>query len=118
MTPSRSSGYHTGNGTPKKRCRLTHQSPDRPFHPVFEPVRHVLGMPLELAVAPQERRAELHRLDEPLTAGDDLERPVTLFVELHRVRNRARVADQIPRLAQQLDDLRARLGDRQVRSWS
>jgi hypothetical protein len=29
--------------------------------------------------------------------------------------NRARLADQIPRLAQQLDDLRARLGDRQVR---
>ena len=25
------SGYHTGKGTPKKRCRLTHQSPLRPF---------------------------------------------------------------------------------------
>ena len=24
-------GYHTGNGTPKKRCRLTHQSPERPL---------------------------------------------------------------------------------------
>src|SRR4029079_5218515 len=28
--PSASMGYHTGNGTPKTRCRLTSQSPFRP----------------------------------------------------------------------------------------
>ena len=29
--PASSSGYHTGNGTPKKRWRLTHQSPVSPL---------------------------------------------------------------------------------------
>ena len=33
------------------------------------------------------------RLDEPLTAGDDLERPVALLVELDVVRDRLRLAD-------------------------
>ena len=72
-------------------------------------------MPLQLAAAREQRLAELHRLDEPLPAGDDLERPVALLVELHRVRDRPRLADQIARLAQQLDDARARLRRRQVR---
>ena len=31
MAPSSSTGYHTGNGTPKKRWRLMHQSPFSPF---------------------------------------------------------------------------------------
>ena len=83
-------------------------------HPVLEPVRHVLRVPLQLAAAGQERIAELHRLDEPLPAGDDLERPITLLVELHRVRDRARVADQVAALAQQLDDARARFRRRQT----
>ena len=43
--------------------------------------------------------AELDRLDEPLAARDDLERPVALLVELHRVRDRPRLADEIARLA-------------------
>ena len=61
-------------------------------------------MPLQLAAARQQRLPELHRLDEPLAAGDDLERPVALLVELDRVRDRPRLADQVARLAQQLDD--------------
>src|SRR5262249_54713261 len=39
----------------------------------------------------------------------DLERTVALLVELHRVRDRARLADQRAVLAQQLDDALARL---------
>jgi hypothetical protein len=31
MLPSLRTAYQTGKGTPKKRCRLTHQSPARPF---------------------------------------------------------------------------------------
>ena len=30
ISPVSSTGYHTGNGTPKKRCRLMFQSPFRP----------------------------------------------------------------------------------------
>ncbi len=29
--PSASTGYHTGNGTPKYRCRVMFQSPARPL---------------------------------------------------------------------------------------
>ena len=50
-------------------------------------------MPLQLAAAREQRLAELDRLDEPLAAGDDLERPIALLVELHGVRDRPRLAD-------------------------
>ncbi len=60
----------------------------KPVHPVLVPVPHVLGVPLQLAAALQQFLPELHRLDEPLAAGDDLERAVALLVELHRVRDR------------------------------
>ena len=66
-------------------------------------------MPAELAAACQQRFAELHRLDEPLPAGDDLERAIALLVELDGVRDRPRLAKQIAALAQQFDDARARL---------
>ena len=46
--------------------------------------------------------------DVPLAGRDDLERLVALLEELHRVRDRLGVADQLPALAQQLDDLRLR----------
>ena len=72
-------------------------------------------MPLQLAAAREQRLAELDRLDEPLAAGDDLERPIALLVELHGVRDRPRLADEIAGLAQLLDDLRARLRRRQPR---
>ena len=84
-------------------------------HPVLVAVPHVLGMPLQLAAARQQRVAELHRLDEPLAARDDLERPVALLVELHRMRDGPRLADQIARLAKLLDDRRPRLRRREVR---
>ena len=67
-------------------------------------------MPLQLAAALEQRLAELDRLDEPLTARDDLERPVALLVELHSVRDRPRLADQISRFPELLHDFRPRLG--------
>ena len=82
--------------------------------PVLVPRLHVRRVPLQLAAAREQRLAELDRLDEPLPAGDDLERPIALLVELHRVRDRPRLADQVAGLAQLLDDLRARLGRRQA----
>ena len=97
--PSASIGYHTGNGTPKNRCRLTHQSPFEPVDPVLVARAHVRGMPLQLAAARQQRLAEVDRLDEPLPAGDDLERPIAFLVELDGVRDRPRLADQIAGLA-------------------
>ncbi len=62
-------------------------------------------MPLQLAAAREQRLAEVDRLDEPLAAGDDLERPIALLVELDRVRDRPRLADEIARRLQLLDDL-------------
>ena len=56
---------------------------------------------------------DVHRLDEPLAAGDDLERTIALLVELDGVRDRPRLAEQVAALAQQLDDARARLDGRQ-----
>ena len=67
--------------------------------PVLVARLHVRRMPLQLAAAREQRLAELDRLDEPLAAGDDLERPIALLVELHRVRDRPRLADQIAGLA-------------------
>ena len=83
--------------------------------PVLEARLHVRRVPLQLAAAREQRLAELDRLDEPLPAGDDLERAIALLVELHGVRDRPRLADQVAGLAQLLDDLRARLRRRQPR---
>ena len=107
--------YHTGNGTPKNRCRLTHQSPASPFTQFSYRWRMYSGCHFSSRPRSSSSSPELHRLDEPLAAGDDLERAVALLEELHRVRDRARLADHVAGLAQQLDDLRARLGGREVR---
>jgi hypothetical protein len=45
------------------------------------------------------------RLDEPLPAGDDLERAVAFLVELDVVRDRLRVTLQVAALAKQFGDL-------------
>ncbi len=75
-----------------------------PAHPGVVALAHVGGMPAQLRAAGQELVAVLDRADEPLAAGDDLERPVALLVELHRVADRARLAEQVARFLQQLHD--------------
>ena len=110
MVPSSRTLYQTGNGTPKKRWRLTHQSPFRPLIQFSSARLHVGRVPLQLRGSLQQPIAELHRLDEPLPAGDDLQRPIALLVELDRVGDRPRLAGEIAALAQLLDDARAGLG--------
>ena len=65
-------------------------------------------MPHHLAAAREQLVAELDRLDEPLPAGHDLERPVALLEELHVMRDRPRLADEVAALTQQVrgDSLR------------
>ncbi|HVM14541.1 MAG TPA: hypothetical protein VM287_09440 [Egibacteraceae bacterium] len=50
----------------------------------------------------------VERTDEPLAAGQDLERLAALLEELDRVGYRSRVSEQVARLAEQLDDALAR----------
>ncbi len=87
-----------------------------PFDPRLEPRTHVLRVPGELGATREERAPELGVVgtvaDVPLARRDDLERPVATLVELHRVRDRLRLADEIARLPQHLDDLALRLLDR------
>ena len=83
--------------------------------PVLVPRAHVLRVPLQLAAALEQLLAELDGPDEPLPAGDDLERAVALLVELHRVGDRPRLALQVAARLQQLDDLRLRLLGREPR---
>ena len=52
-------------------------------------------MPVQLAAALEQALAERQRADEPLPAGDDLERAIALLVELDRVRDRPRLAEQV-----------------------
>src|SRR5690348_9868957 len=69
------------------------------IHPVLIPVAHELRVPLQLPSARQQCLTEFDGLDEPLTARDDFERPVSLFEELHRMRNGARLANEVAGLA-------------------
>ena len=109
---------------------LAHAIPDRERHaeealaadapvageavdPVLEPRLHVRRMPAELAAAGEQRLARVHRLDEPLAAGHDLERPVALLVELHGVRDRTGLAEEVAALAEELDRAHAGLGRRE-----
>ena len=78
-------------------------------HPVLVARAHVLRVPLQLAAALEQLLAELDGLDEPLPAGDDLERTVALLVELHRMGDRTRLALQVAARLQQLGDLGLRL---------
>src|SRR5439155_14119409 len=70
-------------------------------------------VPPQLASSREQRVAKLDRLDEPLPARDDLERTVPFFVELDGVRHRPRLADEIPRFAELLDDFGPRFRRRQ-----
>ncbi len=81
-----------------------------PVDPVLEPRLHVRRVPAELAAAGQQRLARVHRLDEPLPAGHDLQRTVALLVELHGVRDRTGLAEEVAALAEKLDRSRAGLG--------
>jgi len=76
----------------------------------------VRRVPGELGAAREEGVAVLDGAQEPLPAGDDLQRAVSLLVELDRVGDRPRVADQRAALAQQLDDAGAGLLERQAGS--
>ena len=78
--------------------------------PVLEARPHVRGMPRDLAAARDQGLPEIERLDEPLAAGHDLERPIALLVELDGMRDRPRIADEIARRAQLLHDRGSRLG--------
>ncbi len=91
--------------------------------PVVVAVLHVGGVPRDLAAAGDERGAQVGIAaavaDVPLARGDDLERTVAALVELHRVLDRARFADQKVRLDELLDDdllrlLRREAGDLRV----
>ena len=76
--------------------------------PVLEAHAHEVGMPRHLAAEADEPLAQLprrgRRCEVPLPRRDDLERAVALLVELHDVGERLRVADELARLLQQLDD--------------
>ena len=82
------------------------------IHPVLEARAHVGRVPFELASPRDQRLAVIQRADEPLPAGDDLNRALALLKELHRVRQRLGLALQLARLVQQLDRPAARLVDR------
>ena len=84
-------------------------------HPVLVADPHVRRVPVQL-VAPLEQGGPQVGVaaavaEVPLAAGDDLERAVALLVELHRVGDLLRVADELARLAEQLDDALLGAGD-------
>ena len=68
---------------------------------------------MQLAPALDQLVAVVERADEPLAAGDDLDRTLALLEELHRPRHRLGVADQLAGRLEQLDDPFAGLVDRQ-----
>ena len=95
------------NGVPDRE-RHTEEAlaADRPVlveavDPVLVADAHVLGDPAQLAAAGLELLAVLECADEPLPAGDDLERALALLEELHRVLDRLRLRRQRARLREQ-----------------
>ena len=72
-------------------------------------------MPPHLTAARKQIFPIVHRLDEPLTARDDLEGTVALLEELHRMRDGPGVAEQVAGFAQQLDDAGAGFGGGETR---
>jgi hypothetical protein len=88
-----------------------------PFDPVLVAVAHVVGEPGELLAAGEEGLAAVEVTpavaDVPLAAGDDLQRPAAPLVELDRVGDRADLAVEVARLAEQVDHRRLRLADGQ-----
>ena len=84
---------------------------------------HVVGVPGHLFAAGEQGIAQRTIAptvaDVPLSAGDDLERTVAFFVELHRMRDRTRLRLQVAGRPQHLDDgglrlLRGLAGERGV----
>ena len=78
------------------------------LHPVLVTDPHEVRVPVQLPPALQQLLAQASVpgavADVPLPAGDDLQRPVALLVELDRVRDRLRVSPtSVAGLAQQLD---------------
>ena len=77
-------------------------------HPVLVPVSHVDRHPAQLAArrraVPRAVRVAPAVAHVPLPAAHDLQRRVALLVELHRVRDRPRLTDQIARCTEELDD--------------
>src|SRR4051794_24549720 len=80
-----------------------------PVDPIVEARSSPLRHPAHFAPARLELLRVLPRPDEPLPARDDLERPLTLLVELDRVLDRLRVGRQRAGLGEQLRDLLLRL---------
>ena len=69
----------------------------------------MLRDPAQLPAARLELLAVVERSHEPLAARDDLERPLALLEELHRVLDRARLGRERTGLGQQVGDLLLRL---------
>src|SRR5437763_1538202 len=86
---------HTEEALPAD-APVAHQA----VHPVLVAVPHEFRMPLQLTAARDQRLAVLDGLDEPLPARDDLERPVALLEEFHRMGDWLGIANQIAGLAQ------------------
>ena len=86
-SPSASSGYQTGNGTPKKRWREIEPVAVEAADPVVVAVLHEVG---DRSRSPSPRASSSSRsvvvaaavADVPLAGGDDLERLVALLVEV------------------------------------
>ena len=95
MEPSSCTGYHTGNGTPKKRCRLMFQSPFSPSTHASKRCRMCGRVPVQLATSLEQAFPHHERLHVPLAAGHDLERSVAPLVELDRVSDRLGLADEL-----------------------
>ena len=111
-SPCSSSGYQTGNGTPKNRWRRDQPVAVEAADPVLVPDRHELGVELELGAAGEQAVAQVlvatAVADVPLAARDDLEGLVALLVEVRLALRRDGLAVQVARLAQAGDDRLAR----------
>jgi hypothetical protein len=87
----------------------------QPADPVLVPALHEARVPVELLAAGEQLVAQVGVpaavAQVPLPARDDLERPVAALVELHRVGDRLRLAEQVAGLGQQLHDPLLRLLD-------
>ena len=74
------------------------------FYPGRVAGLHVRRVPGDLVAPLEKLGARVQRLDEPLTAGDDLERPVALLVELDRMSDRLGLGQQIAGFGELLDN--------------
>ena len=91
-------------GDPEKSLPANAPVRVQPLHPGLVAGPHVLGVPLELAAPLDQFFPKLEGLHEPLPTGDYLQGPFPTLVELHRVADGGRRADQVARLRQELGD--------------